>query len=257
MEEALTKSSFNEESIFNNIKLQCYLKEDLPGDNTRVFICGKMFEHSLQAKYSFKACEFLIYLPFNNKLFFTEMHSEDCFTNTLKWNYNFFKKIRLCLEEPETIKDTYFAINYEKKETNRIIIDINLNNRNEEKDDLELEYADRNIYLELHMVVQGQDLTVFKMLLKHIIDDQPYITIMNKVLELDKIESEKLEKKQKKLYETEKETARMENEILQREEYLNKKKKDYLYKFYYLNKEKNKKIVELNNELKKEKKLLI
>jgi len=47
----------------------------------------------------------------------------------------------------------------------------------------------------------------------------------------------------------------MEEEINKENKKLERRKKEYLYKFYYLNKEKNKKINELTGVLKKEKKL--
>jgi hypothetical protein len=126
MEENNLNNTFEEISIFNNIKIKNYLSEDFGDQGSRIFICGKMYEHSFQAKYSFKACEFLIYSPYNNKLYFTENISRDCFTDSLKWNFNFFKKIRLCLETSETIKDTYFSINHEKNEkSSRIEVELN------------------------------------------------------------------------------------------------------------------------------------
>jgi hypothetical protein len=261
-----TETNFEELSIFNQIKLKTYLGENLREGTDKIFLCGKMFSHTFQAKYSFRACDFYIYLPFNKMLFHSQMTSDDCFTSTLKWNYNFFKKIRMCLESVENIKSTYFAINYEKKNNtnskNNIIIDINLNlnlNSNENKDnqeeELELDFSDKKIYLELHFVVDNQDIIAFRLLLKHIIDDKPHLTIMNKLLELDKEESEKLIIKQKKLYDKTKDLERMERDIRESEDNFLAFKKQSIYKLYYLNKEKNKKINELNNELKKEKRI--
>jgi hypothetical protein len=83
------------------------------------------------------------------------------------------------------------------------------------------------------------------------------MTILNKAIDLDKIESDKLELKTKKLNEKERETKRMEVEIKIKQEDFEVRKKQYLYKFYYLNKEKNRKINELSGELKKEKKLFV
>jgi hypothetical protein len=260
--EDLSKMHFEPMHIFNNIKLKSYIGTELTNNNN-IFICGKMNEHTTQAKYSFRACEFLIYLPFDQKLFYSEMISDDCFTSTLKWNYNFFKKIRMCLESADNIKNTYFSIEYDKKApqlntqsggNKSIIIDINIVNppaSDPLSDDIELDFADRKLYFELHFVVEGQDITALRLLLNHMIDDKPYFTMLNKALEYDKIESERMSQKQQKLFDKEKEILKMENEIKEIEDNFSNKKIEYVNKFYYLNKEKNYKITELNNELKK------
>ncbi len=221
-----------------------------------------MFSHMILAKYSFKASEFLIYTPFNNKLFHSTMNSDECFTSTLKWNQNFFKKVRLCLESSEKINNTYFSINYEKK------IDITINNTNRNamnnniRTNFEIEeceyndvFIDKKIYLELHFIVDSQDIIAFRMQLNHLIDDKPYNTLLNKLLEYDKQETEIIADRQIKLHDKQKEIDKMEKEIQKTEDDFIQFKKQSLYKLYYLNKEKNKKITELNNQIKKEKKI--
>jgi hypothetical protein len=249
------KTSFEEQIIFNQVKIDQYLEEKLKSkpDNNSVFVCGKLFSHVINAKYSFKACDFLIYLPHYNKLYYSVMNSDDCFTSTLKWNQNFFKKIRLCLESDMT-KNTYFIIDYENREKSKnvknIIIEIDEKDSNEE-----LEFSDKPIYFELHFLVDTQDIVAFRMLLNSLIDDKPQYTLMNKLLEYDKQESEKLLVKQKKFHSKEKEIERMEKEIKKAEEESLKFKKESIYKLYFLNKEKNRKIVELKHDLEKEKRL--
>lgn len=266
MMDDVAQTKFDELTIFNQIKLTEYLGIPLiPSseiEDNKFYICGKLFSHMIFAKYSFKACEFLVYLPFNQKLFYSSMASDECFTSTLKWNQNFFKKVSLCMESTDSIKNTYFSINYEKK------IDIVINSNKQGKNNLQLvpseqiededfECTDKKMYLELHFIVDNQDIIAFRMLLNHLIDDRPFNTLLNKLLEYDKEASDRIIKNQKKLYEKQKEIERMEKEIQQSEDNFNEYKKHSLYKLYYLNKEKNKKISELNNDLKKEKKMAL
>ncbi len=259
-----TENSFDSTSIFNRINFKSYLDDliDIKNEtdnninntnntnniNNQAFLCGKMNEHSIQAKYDFKACEFYIYIPSKRTIFYSEMQSEDCFTNSLKWNYNFFKKLRLCLQTSDNIKNTYFSFNYLDEKDKGIC-------SSPDTDDFII--PERQICFELHFVVDTQDITAFKLILKPLIDDNPYQTILNHALELDKIETDKLSNKQIKLYEREMETERMNNEIKLAEDGLAERKKEYMSKFYYLNKEKNKKIAELSNEIKKERKLIV
>ena len=254
----VSHTKFDEITIFNQIKLNEYLDQTLSSDSegNRIYICGKLFSHVVTAKYSFKACEFLIYIPFDNKLFYSSMNSDECFTSTLKWNQNFFKKIRLCVESSDGLKNTYFAISEEKKIDNARKAKVNPQDNLilSDEDETENEYSDKKIFLDLHFIVDNQDIIVFRMLLNHLIDDKPFDTLLNKLLKYDKEESEKIIHKQIKLYEKQKEIEKMENEITQAEDGFKLFKKQSLYKLYYLNKEKNKKISELNNDLRKEKK---
>jgi len=259
-----TQTKLDEITIFNQLNIREYIGTNISAEdgNNSIYICGKIFSHLISAKYSFKACEFLIYTPFNNKLFYSTMNSDECFTSTLKWNHNFFKKVRLCLESSEKINNTYFSINYENK------IDIKINNTNRnlmsnniatnfeiEECEYNEEFTDKKLYFELHFVVDGQDIIAFRMHLNHIIDDKPNNTLLNKLLEYDKQETEIIADRQIKLHDKQREIDKMEKEIKKTEDDFSQFKKQSLYKLYYLNKEKNKKITELNNQLKKEKKI--
>jgi hypothetical protein len=257
------KLKFEEKFYFSDLNLKSYLGDDCK-ENEKIFVCGKMYDHPIISKHQFKACEFLIYLPRIKKLFHSEMESLDCFSNSLKWTLNFFKKIRLCLDTPEGVKNTYFSINYEQKkdEKNGMIIDLESETlpstiNHVQDEDLSHEFTERKIYLELHFLVESQDIIAFRLRLDHILEDKPEMVIMNKFLEYEKLENEKLLKKQEKSYELEKEICKMEKEISLANENLEKRKKQYVYKFYYLNKEKSKKINELSTAIKKEKKLLV
>jgi hypothetical protein len=262
--EEINKSKFEEKYFFCGVNLKSYLGV-CSKENEKVVLCGKMNEHSiLNSRQSFKACDFLIYLPSVGKLFHSEMESLDCFTGSLKWNLNFFKKVRLCLETPEGVKNTNFSINYEQKEEKGGIILDSLDNsvlKSEPQEQIEIsdeiEFTERKMYLELHFIVETQDIIAFRLKLNHLLQDNPQLLLMNKFLEFEKIENDKLMKKQQKSYEYDMDISRMEKEINKANENLEKKKKQYLFKFYYLNKEKNKKINELTAAIKKEKKLLV
>lgn len=262
MEES-NKSKFEEKMYFSDVILKDYLGEDCK-ENEKIFLCGKMYEHTIISKHNFKACEFLIYIPRIKKLFHSEMDSLDCFSSSLKWTLNFFKKIRLCLDTPEGIKNTYFSINYEQKNADKMIVELEsetlpctISPSQVPEEDLNQEFVERKIYLELHFLVESQDIIAFRLKLDHILEDKPEMVIMSKFMEYEKLENENLLKKQQKTYELDKEIFKMEKEISIANENLEKRKKQYVYKFYYLNKEKTKKINELTTAIKKEKKLLV
>jgi hypothetical protein len=259
-------STFCEEiNIFNCIKIRNFLDKTYQ-EPEKVYICGKMKEHSIGVKYSFPACEFYVYLPSELRMFYSEMNSEMCFTQNLKWNQNFFKKIRLSLESADTFKNTYFSINYASQEKipddEEILGNIKTakyNSATEKKDsDNEEDFVENDkIYLELHFLVEGKDIPAFKLLLHNSNVENPLNMLINKVIEIDKVESQNYEDSQIKNFEKEKEITKMENEINKETKKLEKRKKEYLYKFYFLNKEKNKKYNELSAILKKEKKLFL
>jgi hypothetical protein len=272
-------TNFCEEiNIFNCIRIKNFLDKNYE-EPEKVYICGKMKEHSIGVKYSFPACEFYVYLPGEMKMFYSEMNSEMCFTQNLKWNQNFFKKIKLSLESSDLLKNTYFSINYgsqekfekeeksSENENDRGIASKNnnlSNNSSNKKSDIvsnpsnENEFAENEkIFLELHFLVEDKDIPAFRLLLHNSNVENPLNLLINKVIEIDKIESQKYEECLSKNFEKDKDITQMEREINRETKKLEKRKKDYLYKFYYLNKEKNKKLNELSGILKKEKKLFI
>lgn len=260
-------NKFESRAIFNYIRVKSFLGEVLPNDQ-KIFICGKMFEHSTLTKYYFKSSEFLVYCPFNNKLYSSEMYSDDSFSDSLKWNNNYFKKIRACLDSSEWIKNTYFIISYEDnnniksmentaENNNDIIIDNELeiqevNTEVVNKDEIDIDKEMNNnfikdkMYLELHFIVESHDIVAFKLLLQEYKEDKPQFVILNKLLDYDKSESQIYNQKIDKTIKLEEEINKMEKEINIEKDQLEMRKKQYLYKFYYLNKEKNKKINELS-----------
>ena len=97
MDDDTSQIKFDEITIFNQIKITEYLGKNLSSssecEDNKIHLCGKLFSHMVLAKYTFKACEFLVYFPANKFFFFTTMNSDECLTSTLKWNQNFFKII--------------------------------------------------------------------------------------------------------------------------------------------------------------------
>lgn len=242
------------EKEFNDLEIENNLN--------KVIICGKFFSHKLNNKYNFKACDCVIYYPtLKNTLFYSEMFSEDCFTNSLKWNENFFKKLRMSFSDYPS-KSSYFGIFYERAVENDIKcgeknLEIKINNEiMDEEDDLfkDFDFGDErksennNKYLELHFLVENKDIIAFRLKLREVYDDNPIKTIMSRVLENERIENEKLIYKQKQFSENELEIIKIKNTLKQKEMILEKQKREYIYKFYLLNKEKNKKINELLNQ---------
>ena len=177
------------------------------------------------------------------------MNSEECYSNSLKWNYSFFKKIRNCFSEKEKSKNAYYCINYEKTEReikkNNSKINIKLNN--DDDDDLLdiFEIKEKKMFFEIHFIHNEQDITAFRLYLKPNMEDKPYLAITKKLLEMDKIEGENLANKQAMLNTKEKDLASMEKIIKDTEDAFTERKKQYLAKFNLLIKEKNKKIQSL------------
>lgn len=267
------------ETEFDNISLN---NSSISNDNEnngfnssldKLIVCGKFFAHKLHTKYNFQACDFLIYYPgLKNNIFHSEMLSEDCFTSSLKWNENFFRKIYLALTEP-VIKNGYFSIFYERDntqnkmsecninyKTKKLEIEINLPNKIDETieendifQDLDLgndvPIENKNKFLELHFLVDNKDITAFRLLLKEIYDENPINTILKKALEFEKHESNRLSDKQKSFSIKEIEMENLKKSVIEKQGVLEKKRREYMYKFYLLNKEKNKKINELDNSL--------
>ena len=185
-----------------------------------------MFSHTLLAKYNFAACEFQIYSQ-DNKLYHSNMNSEDCFTNTLKWNYKLFKNIRECLTNSEiNIKKYYFAINNSSSREN--------SSKEKEKDELGFE-SNKN-YLELHFFVKKRDIVAFRLLLEEIIVNEPYLYFINQIIELDNNYEEDLLKKKMKQFKQNKEIKEIENNIKEINDGYENKTKEILIKFNMLNK---------------------
>ena len=228
-----SKNMFDESSsnlplikIYNKIPLAI---KDSSGNisldkNNSLYICGKMFSHTSLAKYSFEACEFYIYSPWENKLYHSTMNSEDCFSNALKWNIKFFKNIRECLTTEEiNIKKHYFIININGKDS-------------KEKEDLIFE--NNKTYLELHLIVKRKDVVAFRLLLEEIIQSDKDIFFMNQVMMLDNECEEDLLVKKKKKFKQDNELREIENYIKGINDNYEKKTKEMLIKFNKLNKSK-------------------
>lgn len=262
-------NTIDELNFFTHINLKNYLdnefnESEIANNSSKAIICGKFFPHKLNNKYNFQACEFVIYHPaLKNTLFYSEMLSEDCFTNSLKWNENFFKKVRMSFSD-HISKSSYFGIYYERpyqQETNnnnlnsnykKLEIQINNENADEEEEDLfkdfdfgdDKKFENKMKYLELHFLVGVTDLIAFRLNLKEVYDENPVNTILIKALEFEKNENSKLLHKQKQFSENEMEIVKLKNTLEKKEMLLEKQKREFIYKFYLLNKEKNKKINE-------------
>ena len=174
-----------------------------------------MSSHASDIKYNFQACNFHIYIPADNKLYCSNMNSEDCFTNTLKWNYKLFKNIRECLTNSEiNIKKYYYTINDSSAHENS----------SKEKDDLGIE--SNKTYLELHFFVKKRDIVAFRLLLEEIIQNEPQLFFMNQVMSIDNEYEEYLEKKKKKKYKQDKEIEEIEKYIKEINDGYEKKTKE-------------------------------
>ena len=219
-------------NIFNKFPLS---SKDSSGNlikdnNNLIYICGKMFNHTLLAKYNFPACDFFIYSPEKNNLYHSNMNSEDCFTNSLKWNYKLFKNIRQCLTNTEVnYNKYYFIINNSSKENSSKVKD-------KEKDELGME--SNNNYLELHFLVKKRDIVAFRLLLEEIIVNEPNLYFINQVIELDNKNEEELIEKKRKQYKQNKEIKEIKNGIKEINDAYEKKTKELIIKFNMLNKSK-------------------
>ena len=204
-----------------------------------VYICGKMFSHSTLAHYSFKACEFYIYDPNVNCLYHSIMNSEQCFTNAIKWTFSLFKRIRNALVNPPSPKKSkkmYFTIVTRYNEMNDDV-------REDEIGSVEKKY------LELHFVKDKDDIIVFRLLLQAIVEENPFVFMLEKGIMLDKEEDEVLMSKCARFSNKVNEIERIESEISENEKMYEKKQKEMIVKFYLLNQEKNNKIKLLQDEL--------
>jgi hypothetical protein len=239
-------------------------------ENSKVIICGKFFTHKLNEKYSFAACDFYLYIPLEkNKLFHSTMKSENCFNSNLKWNENFFMKIRTALNSPY-LKTGFFSINYcdknlnENQETlkdSKNLEGNNIENYNKEInealmendifDDLDLgednKIIEKSIFFELKILIDDEFITIFRLELNEVFAENPINTILNRALEYEEIENEMLNNKIRQYEDSQNEFFKLNQQICEKEFLLEKNKREYLYKFYLLNKEKDKKIEELKN----------
>lgn len=210
-----------------------------------IYICGKMFSHSLLAKYNFPACDFQIYEQNNNQLYHSNMNSEDCFTNSLKWNFKLFKNIRNCLTNSEiNIKKYYFSINNASSREN--------SSKEKEKDELGIE-SNKN-YLELHFFVKSRDIVAFRLLLEEIIVNEPFFYFINQIIEMDNNYEEDLLKKKFKKFKQDKEIKEIENTLKEMNDESEKKTKEMIIKFNKLNKSKIEEEKKLKIKLKGNKK---
>jgi len=236
-------TKFETTTYFSCLKLNKFNNEV---NDKQFYLAGKMFEHSIDLKYQFKACEFLVYFPTLNppNLFLSEMNSQECFNNLLKWNDNFFKKINRCLSGHE-VKNSYFCLNYIK--------DTHYEPTQEEKDLFTqtetLTEADNKLCLTLEFSVDNKEILALKLNLLPMPEENPLLKMTSKLLEYEKFEDEIIENSIKIINEKTTETEEIEETIKKNEEDFSLKKKNYLYKFGLLNREKNKLIKKMESEM--------
>ena len=104
-------------------------------------------------------------------------------------------------------------------------------------------------YLELHFVKDKDDIIVFRLLLQAIVEENPFVFMLEKGIMLDKEEDEVLMSKCARFSNKVNEIERIESEINENEKMYEKKQKEMIVKFYLLNQEKNNKIKMLQDEL--------
>jgi hypothetical protein len=226
---------FNIIGIINKIQLKKKLNNKLENDKI-IYISGKMYSHTTVGNYLFQACDFYLFSPEDNKLYHSIMNSNDCFTNTLKWTTNFFKRIRASLNSKNQSKKFYF-----------IISEINDNNN----DDIE---SNNQKFFELHFIVKNQDITSFRLLLEEIIENESNVFFSNKIIELNKELEDRVREKEEKYFKKEDSIKDIENNIKEKEDNFKNKKNEMITKFYLLIDEKNQKIEKLQKETKKQNK---
>ena len=228
-----SKNTFDESSsyfpllnIYNKIILA---SKDSSGkvqldENNYLYICGKMESHTTLAKYSFEACKFYLYSPSENRLYYSSMHSDDCFSNAIKWNNKLFENIRECLtKEQNNVKKYYFILN---------------NNAKDSKEKEDLIFENNKTYLELHFFAKKKDIVAFRLLLEEIIQNDKDIFFLNQVIMIDKESEEDLLTKKKKQFKQQNEINEVENYIKGINDSYEKKTKEILIKFNKLNKSK-------------------
>ena len=226
---------FNTIGIINKIQLKKKLNNKLENDKI-IYISGKMYSHTTVGNYLFQACDFYLFSPEDNKLYHSIMNSNDCFTNTLKWTTNFFKRIRASLNSKNQSKKFYF-----------IISEINDNNN----DDIE---SNNKKFFELHFIVKNQDITSFRLLLEEIIENESNVFFSYKIIELNKELEDRVREKEEKYFKKEDSIKDIENNIKEKEDNFKNKKNEMITKFYLLIDEKNQKIEKLQKETKKQNK---
>ena len=226
---------FNTIGIINKIQLKKKINNQLENDKI-IYISGKMYSHTTVGNYLFQACDFYLFSPEDNKLYHSIMNSNDCFTNTLKWTSNFFKRIRASLNSKNQSKKFYF-----------IISEINDNNN----DDIE---SNNKKFFELHFIVKNQDITSFRLLLEEIIENESNVFFSNKIIELNKELEDRVREKEEKYFKKEDSIKDIENNIKEKEDNFKNKKNEMITKFYLLIDEKNQKIEKLQKETKKQNK---
>ena len=237
-----SSSNFPLINIYNKISLITKDSSDnlISDESKYIYICGKMFSHTSLAKYSFEACEFYLYSPYDNKLYHSSMKSEDCFSNAIKWNIKLFKNIRDCLTNDEIdLKKYYFTINN------------NASKYSKEKEDLIFE---NNKYLELHFIVKKKDIVAFRLLLEEKILNDKDIFFMNQVMMIDNECEEDLLIKKKKKYKQDNEINEAEKFIKGINDKYEKMTKEMLIKFNKLNKSKIEEEEKLKLQLEKSQK---
>ena len=226
------QSNFPTINIYNKLKL---LNDKI------IYICGKMHNHTSLAKYDFNACDFYLFIPEDNKLYHSSMNSQDCFTNSFKWNYKYFSKVRECLTNKKiNLKKYYFTIN-------ELSVNLDISNKDE---CLELESNINNKYLELHFLVKEKDIVAFRLLLEEIIQNEPYNFFIKQVIILDNEYEEKYFLKEKKQYVQKKEISDISMSIKNETEKFENNVKEAFIKFNKLNNAKIKNSKILGKQLK-------
>lgn len=233
----MDESKFEEINIFTNIYVASYF--GAMHQQKECILNGKMFEHVTQAKYTFKACDFFVLLPNEkNKMYHSEMYSDDCFNGELKWNHKFFKKIRKNLNNgDQKSKSFYFSLSKHKSGQN-------------DEEFLGIQSDSQKFILQMHMKMENKEIVVFRLVLNPYLVEKPESFFFDKLIELEKEENSKMESLKKKIETSENEKQRYTDEAMAHEKAFETEKRDYIYKFFLLVEEKNKKIKELTTEQK-------
>ena len=118
------------------------------------YIKGIFYEHPTSAVYNFNACELTIYIPELDLLYNGKSCSLECYNKSIKWNNNYYIKIRQAVSndyknnnnlfrfnlKEETVEDegglmetieNYFEIYTNISNNNNIVLNSNIDNFNE------------------------------------------------------------------------------------------------------------------------------
>lgn len=192
------------------------------------FIQGQFMEHSIISKSDFPVCELNLIIPDTNKMFNSDSSANSslkCLNNKLKWNAEFYKKIRGCFNVKTNKIKHIFYLKEQKSDS-------------EEDDFLELQYYSLN----LAYLINGEFHNLFSIKLREIKDSNCFNFFLTSVISLFDDLNKDVYKKHEELINMINEKNDLEDELENERKTFEDKKDDYIIKFMNLYDEKVKKL---------------